>query len=88
MQGKTRTPRGADAGLPLPWVRGRLASPREDTWRLGCLPLQWVRPEHHVVLGLACPCLGQESGPRPPMRIPGTWVVCPSAGSDSSATWR
>jgi hypothetical protein len=31
------------AGLPLPWAGAKPAPPRGDTWRLGCLPLRWVR---------------------------------------------
>jgi len=59
VQGKTRTPRGARAGLPLPlplplpWAGVRTAFPRGDTWHVGCLSWHWVRPERHVALGLA-----------------------------------
>jgi len=31
------------------------APPRRGSWRLGYLPLRWVRPGCHVALELACP---------------------------------
>ena len=84
---KTGTSHGAEAGLPLSSAGGRPTSTRGDICRLGCLTLRWVRPEHHMALELACPCPGRESGPYPRVGTPSTWVVCPCAGLDPSATW-
>jgi len=52
------------------------------------MPLRLARPEHHVALGLACPCPGREPGLRPHVGTPGTWAACPFTRSDPRATWR
>lgn len=60
--------------LPLRWVRpkchvslglaryafgrAKLVPSRVDTWGIGCLSFLLVKPEHHVVLELACLTLG------------------------------
>jgi hypothetical protein len=54
----------SDLGLHLSWMWARPTSSREDTWYLGCLFLCWVRPEHHFVLGVACPYCDREPSPR------------------------
>jgi len=41
VQGKTRTPRGVGASLPLPWAGVRSASPCGDTWHVGYLSWRW-----------------------------------------------
>jgi hypothetical protein len=79
-------------GTPSVWAAcpctGLDRAPRVETWSLSCLPLRWVRPERHVVLGLACLCPGRKSGLRPHMGTPGTWAACPCARSDQRVTWR
>jgi len=44
------------------------------------MPLRWVKPERHPVLGLACPCPGRESGLRPHVRTPGAWAAALALG--------
>jgi len=53
--------------LSLPWAWARPAPLLGDTWRLGCLPLRWVRPKYHMALKLACPCNRRE------IAYPPTW---------------
>jgi len=70
----TRAPCGVRAGLlALPWVGARPAPPLGDTWRLGYLPLRWVRPEHHGELGLACQ--GRPTRPARHVARPSAWAA-------------